>query len=119
MSNTVVRFTVSLNLAEGKFEEFEKVAKTMLAGARKEPGTLGYDWCLSSDRRQCRLLETYADSDAVVAHLTGAVVQEYVPKLLGVASLTGFEVYGDPGPTASKILAGFGATVFSQWHVLK
>jgi hypothetical protein len=47
------------------------------------------------------------------------VVLEYVPKLLGVSSLSGFEVYGDPGAKASAMLAGFGATVFREWHALK
>ena len=59
------------------------------------------------------------DSDAVLTHLTGPVVQQWVPKLLGVSSLDSFEVYGDPGPKASAMLAGFGATVFSSVHALK
>jgi hypothetical protein len=62
-------------------------------------------------------METYANADAVAAHLPGAVVQEYVPRLLAVAALDGFEVYGDPAPKASAMLAGFGATTFAQWHV--
>ena len=119
MSNKIVRFTASLSIAEGKFAEFEKIAQSMLAGSREEPGTLVYDWCLSSDRRQCRLLEAHASADAVLAHLMGPVVQEYVPRLLGVSSLTSFEVYGDPGPKASTMLAGFGATIFSEWCALK
>jgi quinol monooxygenase YgiN len=113
MPSKMVRFTVSLSIADGKLEEFGKIAEAMLAATRREPGALGYDWYLSSDRRHCRLLETYADADAVVAHLTGPVVQEAVPKLPAVA----FEVYGDPGPKASAMLAGFGAVIFSPWHV--
>jgi quinol monooxygenase YgiN len=117
MASQIVRFTVSLSIADGKFDAFEKIAEAMLAATRKEPGALGYDWCLNSDRRHCRLLETYANADAVVAHLTGPVVQEYVPKVLAVAALNSFEVYGDPGPTASAMLAGFGAVIFPHWHV--
>jgi len=117
MASKIVRFTVSLSIADGKLEAFEKIAEAMLAATRNEPGALGYDWCLSSDRRQCRLLETYANADAVVAHLTGPVVQEYVPKVLTVAALNSFEVYGDPGTKASAMLAGFGAVIFPHWHV--
>jgi quinol monooxygenase YgiN len=113
MPSKMVRFTVSLSIADGKLEEFGKIAEAMLAATRREPGALGYDWYLSSDRRHCRLLETYADADAVVAHLTGPVVQESVPKLLAVATLNSFEVYGDPGPKASAMLAGFGAAIFA------
>ena len=117
MTSKIVRFTVSLTIADGKFEEFEKIAEAMLAATRKEPGARGYDWYLSSDRRQCRLLETYADAEAVEAHLNGPVVQGFVPKLLAVASFNGFEVLGDPGPKASAMLAGFGAAIFTPLHV--
>src|SRR5271165_5604296 len=118
MTSKIVRFTVSLSIADGKLEAFEKIAEVMLAATRSEPGALGYDWYVSGDRRHCRLLETYADADAVVAHLTGPVVQESVPKLLTVAALDRFEVYGDPGPKASAMLAGFGAIIFKPWRVL-
>src|SRR5450755_4943107 len=117
MSSKIVRFTVSLNIADGKLEAFEKIAEAMLAATRRETGALGYDWYLSSDHRTCRLLETYANADAVVTHLTGPVVQESVPKLLAVAALNSFEVYGDPGPKASAMLAGFGAVIHAPWHV--
>jgi quinol monooxygenase YgiN len=117
MASKIVRFTVSLSIADGKLEAFEKIAEAMLAATRSESGALGYNWYLSSDRRHCRLLETYADADAVVAHLTGPVVQESVPKLLAVAALSSFEVYGDPGAKASAMLAGFGAVIFAPWHV--
>jgi hypothetical protein len=35
-----------------------------------------------------------------------------VPKLLELASVSGFEVYGDPGETAAKQLTAFGAEIF-------
>ena len=117
MPSKIVRFTVSLSIADGKLVDFEKIAEAMLAATRNEKGALGYDWYLSSDRRHCRLLETYADADAVVAHLTGPVVQESVPKLLAVSKLNSFEVYGDPGTKASAMLAGFGAVIHAPWHV--
>ena len=117
MASKIVRFNVSLSIADGKLDAFERIAEAMLAATHKETGALGYDWYLSGDRRHCRLLETYADADAVVAHLTGPVVQESVPKLLAVAALNSFEVYGDPGPEASAMLAGFGAVIYAPWHI--
>ncbi len=118
MIQPTVRFTVDLTIHEGKFEEFEALAQAMIAGTEKEPGALGYDWCLSGDRRRCRLVETYADANAVMAHLTGLVVRELVPRILGVSSLDGFEVYGDPGPKAALMLAGLGAEIFPLWRGL-
>jgi quinol monooxygenase YgiN len=116
MTKQTVRFAVDLTINEGKFDEFEGIAQAMIAATQKEPCALGYDWFLSGDRRRCRILETYADADAVLAHLTGKVVQEFVPKILGTSSLNRFEVYGDPGPKAAQMLAGFGAQIFQLWH---
>jgi quinol monooxygenase YgiN len=118
MVKHMVRFTLDLTIGAEKFEKFEDIAQAMIAGSQREPGTLGYDWCLRGDRKRCRLVETYADADAVLAHLTGPVVQELVPKLLATSSISGFEVYGDPGPKAAQMLTGFGAEIFEPWHGL-
>jgi len=118
MAKQTVHFTVDVTINEEKFREFEDVARAMIAGSEKEPGTLGYDWCLSGDRKRCRIVETYADADAVLEHLTGPVVQELVPKLLQSSSISAFEVYRDPGPKATKMLGGFGAEIFQLWHSL-
>lgn len=118
MSKQTVGLVVDLTIHEGKYDAFESLAQEMIAGSRKEPGTLGYEWYLSSDQRSCRLVESYKDADAVLTHFTGPVVQVMVPKLLEVSSLTGFEVHGDPGAKATEMLAGFGAQIFLPWHGL-
>jgi quinol monooxygenase YgiN len=118
MTSHNVRFTVGLTINQGKVDDFESIALTMIAGSQKEPGTLVYDFHLSADRQRCRLVETYVDADSALAHLTGPVVQQLVPKLLGTSSVTSFEVYGDPGPAAAQMLAGLGAEIFPLWHGL-
>jgi quinol monooxygenase YgiN len=112
MNKQTVYLAVDLTINEGKLDAFEGIARAMVAGSQKEPGTLGYEWFLSADRKRYRLLETYTDADAVLAHFTGPVVQELVPKLLGTASVAGFEVYGEPGPKVREMLSGFGAEIF-------
>jgi quinol monooxygenase YgiN len=116
MTHHTVRFNVDLTIHEGKLEVFEGIAQSMIADSQKEPGTLAYDWYLSGDKKVCRLLETYTDANAVLAHCTGPVVQELVPKLLKVSTLNDFEVYGDPGPEATAMLTGLGAKIFPLWH---
>jgi quinol monooxygenase YgiN len=116
MSRHRVRFAVDITIHEGKLDEFQSIAKTMIAGTQKEPGALGYDWCLSRDRKRCRILETYADANAVLAHVTGPVVKELLPKLLGTSSISRFEVYGDPGAEASQILTGAKAEIYEVWN---
>lgn len=118
MLKHTVRFNVDLTINDGKLDAFEGIVQAMIAASQKEPGTLGYDWCLSADRKRCRIVETYADADAALAHLTGPVVQQLVPKILEASSISRFEVYGDPGPQAAKMLAGFGAETFQLWHGL-
>lgn len=118
MSKSTVHFNVNLTIHPGKLEAFQAIAETMTAGTQKEPGALAYDWHLSSDRTQCRLIETYSDANAVQAHITGPVVQQLVPKLLETATLNGFEVYGDPGPKATEMLNGIGAKIFPLWRGL-
>jgi len=118
MAAQTVHFHVSLTIHEGKLAAFEETAKAMIAGTQKEPGALGYEWYFSKDRKSCRLLETYADADAALAHCTGPVVRDLVPKLMELASVASFEVYGDPGPQATAMLAGFGAAIFQFRHGL-
>jgi uncharacterized damage-inducible protein DinB/quinol monooxygenase YgiN len=108
-----VRFVVRLAVNAGCLGEFEALACEMAERTRQEPGALEYRFCLDADRTRCRLLEAYADGAAVVAHFQGPVVRELVPRMMQVASLEGFEVFGDPGPQAAALLAGFGAQVYA------
>jgi quinol monooxygenase YgiN len=112
MTAQTVHFIVDLAIHEGKLAAFEETAKAMVAGTKKEPGALGYEWYMSGDRKSCRVFETYANAEATLAHCTGPVVTGLVPKLLESASITRFEVYGDPGPQVSAMLVGFGAAMF-------
>jgi quinol monooxygenase YgiN len=113
MSAQEVRFTVSFTIPAENLEQFRAVAQAMIASTQKEAGALGYEWFYSPDSSRCRLIETYVDSDAVLAHMTGYAVRELVPKVAAIASITGFEVYGDPGSEAATILAGLGAEIFA------
>ncbi len=117
MAHTV-QLVVDVTIDEGKLAAFEEIAQAMIAETQKEPGTLAYDWYLSGDRKRCRVVETYADADGVLEHLTGPAVDGLVPKLLETSKLVGIDVYGDPGPKAAEILAGFGAEIFEPWHRL-
>jgi len=115
MGRAAVYLVVEATIHDGQLEAFQSVAKEMIAGSQAEAGTLGYEWYFSSDHKRCRLLESYASADALLAHFNGPVVQELVPKLLQHATLDRFEAYGDPGPQAGAMLANFGTPVFAHW----
>ena len=112
MLRQIVRLTVNFSVDESQVEAFKSIAAIMTEGTKAEPGTLGYEWFVSSDGKRVRLVETYADASAVEAHFTGPVVQEWVPKLAAVCTVDGFEFYGDPGPKVAAMAAGFGAVFF-------
>jgi quinol monooxygenase YgiN len=115
MVEQVVRLTVNFSVTDAQMSAFKSIALEMTEGAKSEPGTLGYEWFVSADRKQCRLIETYVDASAVEAHFMGPVVQQLVPKLAAVCSVDGFEFYGDPGPKVSAMAAGFGAVMYQYW----
>ena len=116
MTKPGVYFIVDLNIADGKTGEFQAIAEEMVAGTQQEPGALGYEFYLDEDRRHCRLIEIYSHSDAALAHCKGGVVQQLVPKLLTVSSITDFSVYGDLSPETADILSNAGARLFQTWQ---
>jgi len=118
MNSHKVHFVLDLTIQQGKFEDFAATVRQMIGGTAKEPGALGYEWYLSSDNCRCRLLETYANAEAVQKHLTGAVVKELVPKLLAFAKLERFEVYGMPDAQSAATLKGVGAEIYEHWQGL-
>ena len=118
-SNSSVHFVVSLSIHDNGMANFERIVQQMIEGTRQEPGCTAYDWYMDKERRQCRLLETYCDGAAVLAHLRGRVVQELVQKLMECCTITNFEVYGDPGEEATTILQSIPATIFSPWRMLR
>jgi quinol monooxygenase YgiN len=115
MDSRSVYFVLDLTVNDGKFEEFERIVRAMNEATAGEAGALAYEWFLSKDGKRCRLVELYANADAVQAHLGGAAVQQWVPKLLEVSSLSRFEVYGVPDAGAAAALEGFGAEIFRYW----
>jgi len=116
MSTFRIRLLVDINIHGGKFAEFEAIVRQMVAVSEQEPGTLGYHFTLSSDRKRCRLIEGYTDIAAITAHFNGPAVQQLVPQLMQVATPTRMEFYGDPGPQVAAMAAAFGAEVFTAWE---
>jgi len=118
MNTQMVGLNVGLAIHAGKLDAFETIARAMAEASEKGPGTLAYDFYLSGDGTKCRLVESYVDANAVMAHFKGPAVQQLVPKLLESSSISSFEVYGDPGPEMTKMLAAFKAEIFLPRHGL-
>lgn len=115
MSTSRIRVLVDVEIHEGKFAEFEVIAKKMVAVSEQEPGTIAYHFLLSADRKRCRLVEGYTDVAAITAHFAGPAVQQFVPQMMQVATPTRMDIYGDPGPQVRAMTAALGAVVFTAW----
>jgi quinol monooxygenase YgiN len=94
---------------EGQFNKLTELMEEMVAATIKnEPETIGYEWTVSEDNRQCHIHERYADSDATVKHLK-TFVEQYAGRLMELGNATRFVVYGNPNNEVKQALDGFGA----------
>lgn len=107
-----VLVNVSWTIPDGKLEAFLTIAREIVEVTQKEPGTLGFEWYMSGDGKRCQMIETYVDADALLAHLVDPAMQECAPKLMATASVSGVQVYGEPGPKARELLGHFAAEIF-------
>jgi quinol monooxygenase YgiN len=116
MSTSRIRLLVGFDVHEGKFPEFEAIAKQMVAVSEKEPGTLAYHFVLSADRKHGRLVEGYTDAAAIGAHFQGPAVQQFVPQLMNVVTVTMMEFYGDPGPKLTAAAEALKPALFTAFQ---
>lgn len=89
-----ITLVVEFSIKPGGAEAFEAAAARMREAVdRDEPGTLQYDWWLSSDGMRDINIEAFADSDALVAHMANTA--PLLPPLLEVADVVAVEVLGE------------------------
>lgn len=116
METERIRLLVDLEIHEGKFADFEALAKEMVAVSELEPGTLNYKFYLNADRKQCRLVEGYSDQAAITEHFKGRAVQNLVPQLIQFCTPKRMEFYGDPGAEVTTMASAFGAQFFGTFE---
>jgi len=80
-----IGWIVEAKIADGKRDEFEAIAKEIVAEARKEVGTLGYQYFVSDDG-DVLILERFADSAAADTHVD--LWDRYAERWLAAAPAT-------------------------------
>ena len=112
-----VSWVNELTVKEGKLETFRELMEEMVAGTSNELGTLAYEWYISPDGGTVHVVETYADSAAVVAHHVseGFALKNWSGRFMDCVNASRVVVYGDPNPAAREILDRLGATYCSSW----
>jgi len=115
--NGQVSWVNELAVKDGKLETFKKLMEEMVSGARNQPGTLSYEWYISPVGGTVHVVETYADSAAVVAHHVseGFALKNWAGRFIDCADVTRVNAYGDPDASAREILDRLGATYRSAW----
>ena len=73
----------------------------MVESTQVEPGTLSYDWWVSEDGSAVHIYERYADSDALVTHITG-FGEKFAGRFLAMVDPGRFTVYGEPNDEARE-----------------
>ncbi|HEU5211184.1 MAG TPA: antibiotic biosynthesis monooxygenase [Gaiellaceae bacterium] len=79
----------------------------MVDSTRNEPGALVYEWSIGDDETAIRSYKRYANSEAVLAHLS-AFGEKFAERLLAAIDPTRFVVYGAPTARCKTQAGWFG-----------
>lgn len=105
-------FEIAVNA--GKEADFRApMAEMSEATHRDEPRTLNYEWYVSDDGRQVHVFKRYADSDAVMIHLT-TFGERYMARLFDAVTPQRMMLYGAPDDRVRGALSQLAPEVLAQ-----
>jgi quinol monooxygenase YgiN len=110
-----IYWVVTCSVHPGKFEQYKGVVEALVAATKKEAGSLAYDYSVNDDETVVQIFEAYADSAAVVDHVTKTFSQ-FAEEFSACVDVNGFVVYGTPDAAAKEILDGFGSTYMTPFE---
>ena len=109
MDQIQVRATFAIH--QGKLDEFVELADECIRIVEDEDsGTLQYDWFFNEAGDECVVRETYADSDALLEHISH--VGEKLGALLEISDID-LEVFGEPSAELAEAAAALAPRVYS------
>ena len=112
-----IHLTAIFRIHPGKLEAFKGLVDQCVAAVKQnEPHALRYDWFYTADQTEYRVLETYADPDAVFAHM--ANVGPFLGQLMAMCDFSG-EVYGNAPDALKKAFEAFNVTYYSYGQGLE
>ena len=107
MSHNYIHIRAEVTIEEGKKEEYKKLIQDMIGAVEaNEPGTINYQFYFDKSESECIVWETYADSEALLAHNSGVASQTILPKIHGVSKIRRLDVYGNPSEELQNVLSG-------------
>ena len=109
MEHNQIDFRAKFTIEEAKIEEYKKLVQVMSRMVEaNEPDTINYQFYLNRDETKCIVHEKYANSKAVLAHNSAVASQTILPKIFSVATISRFDVYGNPSEELQKVLKSSG-----------
>ena len=108
MKHNEIHFRAEFTIEEGRIEEYKKLVQDMSRVVEaNEPDTINYRFYLNKSETECIVWETYANSEAVLAHINGVASQTILPKVRSVSRISRLDVYGNPSEELQKVLTSF------------
>jgi quinol monooxygenase YgiN len=112
--NNNVHIRAEITIEEGKTEEYKKLVQDMIRAVEvNEPDTINYQFYLNRDETKCVVWETFANSEAVFAHINGVASQTILPKIHSVSKISRLDVYGNPSRELQKALTSIGPQTYN------
>jgi quinol monooxygenase YgiN len=94
--------------------EFKRLAGEAVEITKGEAEVIQYDWFFSDDETTCVVRETYADSDAVLAHL--GQVGDLLGKIIEVGGGLEVDVFGSPSDELIAATAAMQPRVYAYFQ---
>lgn len=111
-----IQMTAQFKIKHGNIDAFKKLAQSCINTVKeKDPGTLQYDWFFNSDETVCHVRETYANSDAVLAHAGN--VGPFLGDLMAITEFSG-RIYGEVTDQLKNALSVFDVEYYSFYEGL-
>jgi quinol monooxygenase YgiN len=108
MGTGMFRVVIHQGIREGQLETFKRLAQEQTAGVEAhDPGTLAYEWYIGGQGTDAWVLETYADSDALLSHRTRAwqTFPSFKDEIAEVGPVLAATVFGSPNTEAREELS--------------
>jgi quinol monooxygenase YgiN len=87
-----IHIVARFKIHAGQLDKFKKGVGDCIAATKNESGALLYDWFINENDMTCTVIETYKDSNAVLAHVGN--VNEPLSKLMEISDFV-VEVFGN------------------------
>jgi quinol monooxygenase YgiN len=100
------------NIREGQYAALLEVSKKLIAQTEQEKGAPLYEWFVSEDKKVVHVIERYADSDALLEHMSN-FSKSNGAELMQAVQDARIQIYGNPTPELKAIAAEQGIALFA------